>query len=291
MTTGITTLAAAVAGAKGRFTEAGLPDAAIEARLLIGGLLGLSSTEVFTGSGRVLTDDEKARITNAVERRLKREPVHRILGSREFHGMDLLLSKETLEPRPDTEILVDCLLPHVRQIVAAKGAARLLDLGTGTGAIILALLKESPQAKGIGSDISEDALRTAAENAARTGSAERFEAIRSDWFENISGRFDIIVSNPPYIRSDVIPSLEPEVRDFDPPAALDGGPDGLFPYRAIAAGAGDFLEKGGVIGVEIGFDQKEAVTAIFRSAGFKLVQAARDYGDNDRVLVFTVKEP
>jgi len=285
------TVAAAVTEARSRFSEAGLPDAAIEARLLIGGLLGLTNTEVFTGGDRVLSDDERTRITNVIDRRLKREPVHRILGIREFHGMDLLISRETLEPRPDTEILVDCLLPHVRQIVAAKGAAKLLDLGTGTGAIILALLKESPEAIGTGSDISEDALRTAAENAARTGLSARFETIRSDWFKNISGRFDIIVSNPPYIRSDVIPSLEPEVRDFDPPAALDGGPDGLFAYRAIAADVGDFLEKDGVIGVEIGFDQKEAVTAIFRSSGFRLVQAARDYGDNDRVLVFTVDGP
>lgn len=286
----MTTLSAAVTEARNRFSEAGLPDAAIEARLLIGGLLKLTSTEVFTGGDRMLTEDEFARISNAVERRLKREPVHRILGSREFHGVDLLISKETLEPRPDTEILVDSVLPYLRQIVAAKGAARLLDLGTGTGAIILALLKESPETQGIGSDISEDALKTAAENAARLGLSERFEAIRSDWFENISGRFDIIVSNPPYIRSDVIPALEPEVRDFDPSAALDGGPDGLAAYRAIAADAGNFLEKDGVIGVEIGFDQKETVAAIFRSAGFELAQAKRDYGDNDRVLVFTVKE-
>lgn len=283
----MTTLAAAVAEAKNRFSGAGLADAAIESRLLVGGLLGLTSTEVFTGGERVLTDEELARIEKAVERRLKREPVHRILGSREFHGMDLKISKETLEPRPDTEILVDCLLPHVRQIVAAKGAARILDLGTGTGAIALALLKEVWEAHGTGSDVSEDALKTATENAARLGLAERFATVRSHWFDKITASFDIIVSNPPYIRSDVIPGLEPEVRDFDPPAALDGGPDGLEAYRAIATGAGDFLEKDGVIGVEIGFDQRQAVTGIFRSAGFTLAQAMRDYGDNDRVLVFT----
>ncbi len=287
----MTVLSAAVADARSRLSAAGLPDAAIEARLLIGGLLGLSSTEVFVGGERVLTEEEIARIENAVGRRLKREPVHRILGSREFHGVELLISRETLEPRPDTEILVDSMLAHVGQIVAGKGSARILDLGTGTGAIILALLKESPKAQGIGSDISPDALQTATQNAARLGLAERFQAIRSHWFDAISGCFDIIVSNPPYIRSDVIPALEPEVRDFDPLAALDGGPDGLEAYRAIAAGAGDFLEKDGVIGVEIGFDQKETVTAIFRAAGFALVEAVRDYGDNDRVLVFTVNHP
>ena len=179
------------------------------------------------------------------------------------------------------------MLPHVRRIVAAKGAARLLDLGTGTGAIVLALLKEMPEAEGTGSDISEDALATAGENASRLGLSKRFAGVRSHWFDKIIGRFDIIVSNPPYIRSDVIPALEPEVRDFDPLAALDGGPDGLAAYRAIAADAGDFLEKDGVVGVEIGFDQKETVTAIFHAAGFKLAQAGRDYGGNDRVLVFT----
>src|SRR5690606_22854646 len=146
--------------------------------------------------------------------------------------------------------------------------------------------KECPQAQGLGSDISEDALSTARLNARRLGVDDRFEAVRSRWFEKISGRFDIIVSNPPYIRADVIPALEPEVRDFDPMAALDGGPDGLDAYRAIAKEAGHFLDNNGIIGVEIGFDQRENVGAIFAGAGWALLQAARDYGGNDRVLVF-----
>jgi len=282
------TLGQAVADARSRLAEAGFPDSAIEARLLVGGLLGLTSTEVFTGTDRPVSAAEDERISKAVERRLKREPVHRILGSREFHGLELLLSKETLEPRPDTEVLVETVLPQLRQIVATKGAARVLDIGTGTGAIVLALLAQCPEAQGIGSDISDDALATAQRNAERLGLAERFSAINSRWFEKISRRFDIIVSNPPYIRSDVIPELEPEVRDYDPMAALDGGPDGLEAYRAIAAQAADFLEKDGVIGVEIGYDQKDTVSAIFCSAGFTLAQARRDYGDNDRVLVFSV---
>ena len=279
-------LGTAVAQARARFAAAGLPDAAMEARILIGGLLGLSSTEVFSQGERRMTEAELARIADAVERRLNREPVHRILGHREFFGMDLVLSRETLEPRPDTEILVETLLPRMGQIVADKGRARILDLGTGTGAILLALLKECPQAQGLGSDISEDALSTARLNARRLGVDDRFEAVRSRWFEKISGRFDIIVSNPPYIRADVIPALEPEVRDFDPMAALDGGPDGLDAYRAIAEEAGHFLDNNGIIGVEIGFDQRESVGAIFAGAGWALLQAARDYGGNDRVLVF-----
>ena len=212
--------------------------------------------------------------------------MHRILGHREFHGLDLLLSKETLEPRPDTEVLVDTLLPALKEAVSRKGSARILDLGTGTGAICLVLLKECAQASGIGSDISADALETAAKNAARNGLDSRFETIRSNWFEKISGRFDIIVSNPPYIRTDIVATLDPEVRNHDPMAALDGGQDGLAPYRLIAADAGRFLVENGTVGVEIGFDQRLDVSAIFASHGFSLLDAVKDYGGNDRVLTF-----
>lgn len=287
----MTTLAEAVADARRRFSEAGLPNAAIEARLLLGGLLELSATEVFVGGDRVLTEKEKQRVQDAVRRRLKREPVHRILGSREFHGIDLLISPETLEPRPDTEVLVDAVVPHLARMAGEKGNAKVLDLGTGTGAIVLSLLKEVDASVGIGSDISDDALATASRNAERLGLGKRFRAVRSRWFDDISGRFDIIVSNPPYIRSDVIPALEPEVRDFDPMAALDGGPDGLSPYRDIAANAANHLEADGLLGVEIGYDQKSAVTAIFSSAGFSLQQAERDYGGHDRVLIFKLAKP
>ncbi|AYD02669.1 peptide chain release factor N(5)-glutamine methyltransferase [Neorhizobium sp. NCHU2750] len=279
------TLGAAVANLRARLSKAGFTDAAMEARILIGGLLDLSSTQVFVGGDRVLSDGEIAEIEKAAARRLKHEPVHRILGKREFHGLDLLLSKETLEPRPDTEVLVETLITHARML--ERRDLRILDLGTGTGAIILALLDALPDATGVASDISEDALRTARENAARLGLSERFQAVSSHWFDKIEGRFDIIVSNPPYIRSDVIPELEPEVRCFDPLAALDGGVDGLDAYREIAGRVSEFLETGGYVGVEIGFDQKVTVTALFADAGFELVEAQRDYGGNDRALIFT----
>jgi release factor glutamine methyltransferase len=279
------TLAEAVAMARGRFAEAGLPDAAIEARLLIGGLLQLSSTDVFVNGDRSLTDDETKKIDDAVARRLNREPVHRILGAREFHGLDFLLSKETLEPRPDTEVLVDAILEFAHKL--KEDRIKILDLGTGTGAIVLSLLSELPNAFGVGSDISDDALKTARANARKFGLDGRFEAVKSHWFDMIEGRFDIIASNPPYIRSDVIPNLEPEVRNFDPAAALDGGADGLAAYAAIAGHAAEFLKPHGYVGLEIGFDQKDPVIAIFEAAGFALVQAKRDYGNNDRVLIFT----
>jgi release factor glutamine methyltransferase len=282
----MTTLGAVLAEARARFAAAGLPDAAIEARLLVGGILQLSSTEVFVGADRVLSVLETTKIEDAVARRLKREPVHRILGRREFHGLDFLLSRETLEPRPDTEVLVDSILDYAGQLQLKSDSIRILDLGTGSGAIILALLNAMPEASGTGSDISEDALNTAQANAERFGLDRRFEAVQSHWFDNIVGRFDIIVSNPPYIRSDVIPELEPEVRNFDPLAALDGGQDGLSAYRAIAGDAGAYLEHRGFVAVEIGFDQKEAVTAVFETAGYVLAQARRDYGGNDRILIF-----
>ncbi|CUX69014.1 MULTISPECIES: peptide chain release factor N(5)-glutamine methyltransferase [Agrobacterium] len=279
-------VASALAAARKRLQAAGIDDPLVDARLLIADVVDFSLTDFVMKSERPVTVEENARIVAMIERRACGEPVHRILGHREFHGLDLLLSKETLEPRPDTEVLVDTLLPALKETVSRKGSARILDLGTGTGAICLALLKECAQASGIGSDISADALETAARNAARNGLNSRFEIIRSDWFEKISGRFDIIVSNPPYIRTDIVATLDQEVRNHDPMAALDGGQDGLAPYRLIAADAGRFLVENGIVGVEIGFDQRLDVSAIFASHGFSLLDAVKDYGGNDRVLTF-----
>jgi release factor glutamine methyltransferase len=279
-------VASALAAARKRLQAAGIADPLLDARLLIAEVVGFSLTDFVMKPDHVVTPEESARIAAMIERRANGEPVHRILGHREFHGLDLFLSKETLEPRPDTEVLVDTLLPALKKAVSAKGGARILDMGTGTGAIVLALLKECPEATGIGSDISADALETAARNAARNDLGARFEAIRSDWFEKISGRFDIIVSNPPYIRTDIVATLDQEVRIHDPMAALDGGQDGLAPYRLIAADAGRFLVENGIVGVEIGFDQRLDVSAIFASHGFSLLDAVKDYGGNDRVLTF-----
>lgn len=279
-------VASALAAGRKRLQAAGIADPLLDARLLIAEVVGFSLTDFVMKPDRAVTPEESARIAAMIERRANGEPVHRILGHREFHGLDLLLSKETLEPRPDTEVLVDTLLPALKKTVSAKGSARILDMGTGTGAICLALLKECPEATGIGSDISADALETAARNAARNDLGARFEAIRSDWFEKISGRFDIIVSNPPYIRTDIVATLDQEVRIHDPMAALDGGQDGLAPYRLIAADAGRFLVENGIVGVEIGFDQRLDVSAIFASHGFSLLDAVKDYGGNDRVLTF-----
>ncbi|CVI63093.1 MULTISPECIES: peptide chain release factor N(5)-glutamine methyltransferase [Agrobacterium] len=280
------TVESVLAAARKALQAVKVTDPLLDARLLIAEVVGFSLTDFVMRPDRAVTAEEAARIADMIDRRANGEPVYRILGHREFHGLDLLLSKETLEPRPDTEILVDTLLPVLKNAVSAKGSARILDLGTGTGAICLALLKECPEATGIGSDISDDALETAVRNAARNDLGARYEAIRSDWFEKISGRFDIIVSNPPYIRTDIVATLDREVRNHDPMAALDGGQDGLAPYRLIAADAGRFLVENGIVGVEIGFDQRLDVSAIFASHGFSLLDAVKDYGGNDRVLTF-----
>lgn len=285
--TGPDTVGSLIAEARRRFAAAGLADPATDARVLVSGLLRLSATVVVLGANQPVDAEQAIAVRSAIGRREAREPVHRILGERDFYGLTLRLSPETLEPRPDTEILVDAILPYLERIATKKGEARILDLGTGSGAIALALLKECDTAYAVGTDISAGALAIAANNAYLNRVGERFETREGVWFEKIEERdFDIIVSNPPYIPTKVVEALEPEVRDFDPARALDGGQDGLFAYRAIAENAAAHLAEGGVVGLEIGFDQKQSVIQIFEAKGFSLLDARQDYGGNDRVLLF-----
>jgi len=272
--------------ARAELAASGIADAALDARLIVEHFSGATRTETIVDPERPLDAAIAGAIMAALARRMRGEPVHRIIGYREFHGLRLSLSPETLEPRPDTETLVDTMLPYLRMIAARGKGCRILDLGTGTGAIALALLKELPQAEAVGADISADALKTAAANARTAGLAARFRPLLSDWFSAVSEKFHGIVSNPPYISTAELDDLQPEVRLFDPIRALDGGADGLDAYRIIATRAKAHLEEGGRIGVEIGFRQKDKVTGIFRAAGYQLVGAARDLGSNDRVLVF-----
>jgi release factor glutamine methyltransferase len=280
------TLSALLSEVRQALLAGGIEAAATDARTLVSGLLGLSATDMLTRGDRGVSAEERERVMAAVARRVAREPVHRILGSREFYGLTLSLSPATLEPRPDTEVLVDAVLPHLQRKVAENGEARILDLGTGTGAICLALLHECQEATGVGCDISSDAVDTAIRNAHLNGLQDRFIGIVSDWFGAVEGRFDIIVSNPPYIRSEVIAMLDPEVREHDPMAALDGGEDGLEAYRMLASGADAFLKPGGIVGLEIGFDQRESVSQLFAASGFRCLQTVSDYGGNDRAMVF-----
>ena len=280
------TTAALVEELKDRFAAAGLPDPQLDGRLLLASLLDIDLTELTLHPERVLDDDDVLRVRSAADRRCRREPVHRILGRRGFHTLDLALTPDTLEPRPDTETLVEAALPLARARVQRFGRCRIVDLGTGSGAVGLALLAAVPEAVCLGTDISAAALETARSNARDNGLAARFSTASGNWFEAVRGRFDVIVSNPPYIRSADIARLQPEVRDFDPPRALDGGRDGLDAYRAIAAGADRHLAADGHICLETGADQHTAVIALFQGHGFAMIERVRDLAGHDRVVVF-----
>ncbi|WP_027143422.1 peptide chain release factor N(5)-glutamine methyltransferase [Mesorhizobium sp. WSM3626] len=272
--------------ARTRLAAAGIDDPALDARLIVEHYSGTTRTQAIADPGRKIDGDAIAAIDGALIRRAGGEPVHRILGYREFYGLRLSLSPETLEPRPDTETLVEAVLPFVKAMVARKGACRILDLGTGTGAIALALLSVVPAATATGVDISAGALAMAARNAGQFGLGRRFTTVQSDWFEKVSGRYHVIAANPPYIPTQEIGNLQDEVRDFDPRIALDGGVDGLNSYRIIAAEAARFLEAEGRIAVEIGHTQSNDVNDIFRAAGYTGGEVFGDLGGNDRVLVF-----
>jgi release factor glutamine methyltransferase len=272
--------------ARAALAQAGIADPKLDARLIVEHFSGTSRADAVSRPEMPVDPEKAGAIREAIASRISGEPVHRILGFREFYGLKLFLSPETLEPRPDTETLVDAVLPFLRQRAAGEDACRILDLGTGTGAIALALLAEVPQAAAVGVDISADALATAARNALENGLSGRFEPVRSDWFEKISGRFHVIVANPPYISSEELETLQGEVRNFDPARALDGGADGLDAYRTIAAQANAYLEPAGRVAVEIGYTQKEAATRLFEAAGFRILEARKDLAGHDRVLVF-----
>ena len=284
--TGLATLGDLVAHARRVLQEAGKAEAALDARLIVEHATGTTRTQLLLEPGQAVSAGAVTAALAMLERRIAGEPVFRIIGHREFYGLQLSLSPETLEPRPDTEALVDLALPFVRAAADAHGHCHILDLGTGTGAVALALISAEPRAQALASDISTDALVTAARNADMTGNATRMRTIRSDWYETIEARFHIIVSNPPYIASNEIEALAQEVRAHDPLAALDGGVDGLDAYRAIAAGAAGHLEPDGVIAVEIGIGQEIAVEAIFAGYGFRLLRSAEDIGGILRALTF-----
>jgi release factor glutamine methyltransferase len=224
-----------------RLEAAGIDSAALDARLLISAVLHLDLTGLIAQGARQLTTDEADRLEAFAQRRIAGEPVARILGTREFWGLPLSLSADTLVPRPDTETIVEAALDTLRADGRTHDALRIADLGTGTGAILLALLSELPNATGIGTDLSAAALDTAKANAHHLGLAPRADFMMSNYAEDLSGAFDLIVSNPPYIRSAEIAALAVEVRDHDPHLALDGGTDGLVAYRRIAPHAARLL--------------------------------------------------
>jgi release factor glutamine methyltransferase len=253
----------------------------LDARLLAGAALHLDLTGLAAQAARALAPSEADALAVSAARRLAGEPVARILGVKEFWGLPLRLSPATLVPRPDTETVVEAALAHLRNSAGDTAGAhmrrplRIADIGTGSGAILLALLHELPQAQGIATDISPEALVTARGNADALGLASRLAVVCCDFAAALRGPFDLIVSNPPYIRSTDIPTLPREVRNHDPRGALDGGADGLAAYRILARESRPLLAAGGALILEVGHDQAEAVSALLRDAGWQTDQPPR----------------
>jgi release factor glutamine methyltransferase len=251
------------------FEAAGIVSAELDARILIGEVLKLDLTGLISAAARDITAAEAAQLQGFARRRIAGEPVARIIGRKEFWGLPLHLSAATLVPRPDTETVVELALEIAREPNWVH-ASRIIDIGTGTGAILLALLHELPGASGVGTDISLQALQTARRNAADLALAPRAAFVASDYAAALSGAFDLIVSNPPYIRSSDIADLATEVRDHDPLQALDGGADGLAAYRVLIPQAERLLKRGGALVVEAGQDQSGDIEALMTAAGLTI---------------------
>ncbi len=275
------TLVKAWNGAKERLKEAGIDQPAIDARLMLEVAAGVSRTDIITDPYRELTAEQVATLDEYLERRARREPVSHIIGRKGFWKILLSVTKDVLTPRPETEVIVDEVLKAFPETMAFN----MLDLGVGSGTMLLAILAERPAAKGLGVDISEEALAVARENAANLDLDNRLALMRGDWTTGMGdASFDVVVSNPPYIPTADIETLQPEVRDHEPRLALDGGADGLDAYRALAPEILRVLKPGGLFCVEIGFDQSAAVEALFNEAGAQNVRTVKDLSTHDRVV-------
>ena len=269
------------------FRRHGIDSPELDARLLVGHALGLEHAALAAQSRRVLAPTETETIAPLARRRLAREPVARILGRKEFWGLQFQLNADTLLPRPETETVVEAALA----LIGERGKhrpLRIADLGTGSGALLLALLSELPAASGIGTDISQEALRCAHDNAVALGLADRAVFVACDYGTTLKGPLDLIVCNPPYVAERELAGLAPEVRDFDPRRALDGGPDGLAGYRAVAADAGRLLAPDGAIVVELGFGQDRPASAVFAAVGLAPQPPKHDLLGIPRALLIRV---
>ena len=266
------------------FRTAGIEDADVDARLLVGHALHLDRARLIAQSDRILEAREINMISALAARRLQREPVSRILGQKEFWSIALAITPDVLVPRPETETVVEGALDFVVRGGLRMEKLRILDIGTGSGALLLALLRELPNATGTGTDISTGALKVARENAGRCGVEGRCTFVVCDIASVVEGPFDLLVSNPPYIAHDEITSLAPEVKDYDPTVALDGGDDGLAAYRAIAADAKRLLAPGARMFVELGAGQEAAVRDLFTNVGLIAGIARTDMAGIPRVL-------
>jgi release factor glutamine methyltransferase len=247
-----------------KLEQAGIETPAVDARSLIAFALSCDRLQLLTDKDRLLREEEIASIDAIILRRAAREPVARIKGSREFWGLDFTLNEATLDPRPDSETLIETALSLKEQ------PTHILDLGTGSGCLLLSLLHEFQTASGLGIDQSSRAIDQAQKNATLLNLSSRATFIQSDWFEKVTGKFDLIISNPPYISSADIETLEPEVKQHDPLAALDGGPQGLDPYKIIIPHARDYLTQMGSLLFEVGINQSADIAALLKEYNFSV---------------------
>ena len=272
----------ALASARRRLADSGIDTAALDGRLLLAAAIGLDAGALVARDAEPLPPLAIEVFDTYLQRRLAREPVSRILGEKEFCGLPFRLGPAALVPRAETEILVEAVLVELRRRRLPRAA--ICDLGVGSGAILISLLVALPEAHGVGVEISEAALDVARENAERLGVATRVSFHRGDFAGGPAGPFDVVVSNPPYIRRDAIDLLEPEVRIHDPRIALDGGADGLDAYRAILARLPDLLAPYGIVALEVGHDQSEDVSALCAAAGLNHIGVQSDLSGIARVV-------
>jgi release factor glutamine methyltransferase len=277
----VTSLVQAWTAARDRLKSTGIDTPVIDARLLLEAAAGATRADLLNDPHRPLTPEQSEALEGFLARRERREPIAHILGRKGFWSIMLSVGPQVLTPRPDTELVVIMALERLD----AAQPARILDLGVGSGAILLAVLAERPAARGLGVDVSEEALAVARENAANLGLASRAALLRGDWTAGLEDSgYDLVLSNPPYIPTAEIATLDPEVRQYEPLAALDGGPDGLDAFRALAPEILRVLKPGGGFVVEIGHDQGAAVTGLFAAAGAERIELRKDLGGRDRVV-------
>lgn len=267
--------------ARQRLEAAGVETPVFDARLLVEAGAGVSRMDIITEPRRPLSEAQVAAVDALVRRRSEREPMAYVLGRKQFWTLDLAVGADVLIPRPESELVVEAALAAI----APDVPARVIDLGVGSGAILLAILSERRLATGVGIDLSEHALAIAQANAETAGLADRIDLRVTDWWDGVDGVYDIVVSNPPYIASDEIPLLAPEVARFEPRLALDGGSDGLNAYRAIIAGMKAHLRPSGVFALEVGRDQAAAVMRMALDAGFRIDEPRLDLAGAARVII------
>ena len=263
-----------------QFRDAGLETPDLDARLLMMAATGFTHTDMIMRGRETLEAQTLELIAQYAQRRLAGEPIDYILGYREFYARRFKVSKNVLSPRPETEMLVEAALGVLKD----KPSARILDLGTGSGAIIISIMIESPDATGVAVDLSAAALSIARQNAKTHGVENRLTFLQGNWFEAVEGKFDIILSNPPYITDAAMGELAQEVSEYDPDLALRGGEDGLIAYQAITAEAMNYLKSEGHILFEIGYDQGKSVSNLLKTAGFDDISLSKDLSGHDRMI-------